>query len=190
MHTWVHSNVTKTSDYSVDSKIEDQVEESKNKMRYQRVFFYYWIIKKGLYLSQTRDNIGLTVWKTSLFLVLYHWNCFIGLVLSENLWLESRIICIFYLPLNFNSLSIKRLLQFFRPPEVINSMKDADFEKIMNYSSTAWPTDWFSHLTKFYDAFFHLNPMNVAGDNASFVMDNVAFQKMIVLKQNYTSYDK
>lgn len=61
-----------------------------------------------------------------------------------------------------------------------------EFEKLMNFSSSAWPTDWYSHLTKFYDAFFHMNPMSVAGDNASFVMDNVEFAKIFVLKQNFT----
>lgn len=65
---------------------------------------------------------------------------------------------------------------------------EENFERLMKLSSMAWPTDWFSHLTKYKDMFFHMNPMSVAGDNASFVMDNVEFSKIFVLKQNWTDY--
>ena len=81
-------------------------------------------------------------------------------------------------------------LSFRKDSQLRHLEKDVkEFEKLMNFSSMAWPTDWFSHLTKYYDAFFHLNPMSVAGDNASFVMDNVEFAKMFVLRQNWSDYD-
>lgn len=58
----------------------------------------------------------------------------------------------------------------------------------MKTASTAWPTEWDTASSKYFDAVYHMNPMQVAGDNASFVYDGVEFAKMFVMRWNFSDY--